>query len=88
MCNRIFLTVKKATYRAEPVQKISADARCIPANGETTFDPITGKDMFMFKDSDKPGVIVFCEDIETMEFTDVVPDGALIIEFVETAAAE
>ncbi len=83
MCSRMLLGIKKATFQGKHLHTISVDARCMPQPEEVTADPVTDKKVIMFKNSDKSGVIVFVDDIETMEFTNVVPESALIVEYVE-----
>ncbi len=88
MCTRILLTAFSeshlATYNGKKYQAISFDSRCDLTTQE---DARIQKAVLSFANSDKPGVMVLNPDIcvETCEFTDTVPEGALIIEYVEPA---
>lgn len=91
MCTRILLTAfnesNLCTYQGQKYQKISLDSRC---NLTTLEDLRLQKSVLSFADSDKPGVMVLNPHacIETSEFTDTVPEGALIIEYIEPTSAQ
>lgn len=85
MCRRILLTsvaAVLATYQGKVYDKISVDSRCAMSNDN---NPELLQCVLSFANSDKPGVIILSpfQKIDTAEFTDVVPDDALIIEYVE-----
>lgn len=88
MCNRILLVAgigALLTFQGKSYHKVSFDSRCTTSRD---FSNELDADVLSFANSDKPGVLVINPGEKfkkgmTAEFTDVVPDDALIIEYVE-----
>ncbi len=94
MCQRMLMMaaagVALCSYRGKQYEQVSIDSRCAMSRD---FNDVIGTNILSFANSDKPGVMLNIangERISTFEFTDSVPDGALIIEYVdpETATGE
>lgn len=93
MCSRILLTsafgAVLATYLGKHYHQISVDSRCAL---NTSFSGEIGNDIMSFQDSDKAGVLIV-NPLKKLgdgccEFTDMVPEGTLIIEYVEPVVVE
>lgn len=93
MCSRILLTsafgAVLATYLGKHYHQISVDLRCAI---NTSFSAEIGNDVMSFQDSDKAGVLIV-NPVKKLgdgcgEFTDMVPEGTLIIEYIEPVVVE
>lgn len=87
MCKRVLLTgaigSTIATFRGERYSAVSFDSRC---ELSLDYEDKLHTNLLSFANSDKPGVTVNIGgggNIQAVEFTDSVPDGALIIEYEE-----
>ncbi len=87
MCNRLLITAKDgaalATFNGVPASVVSVDTRCAMT---LTNDPMLLANLISFADSDKPGVLVNIGSgnrVAAVEFTDSMPEGVLVINFVE-----
>ena len=90
MCQRMLIIAAAGavlcTYRGKPHSVVSFDSRCEPTRD---FNDLAQTNLLSFANSDKPGVLVNVgkgDNIATFEFTDAVPDDALIIEYVDPAS--
>lgn len=86
MCKRIFMQAQ-TTVDGKNVSALSIDARITmtrsTVNDETS--PLYGRSIVMFSNSNRQGVVVFCEDIKSIEFTDAQHEWAFNLEYVAPA---
>lgn len=90
MCRRVLLTGVISgilvTYQGKAYDKVSIDTRCAMNN---SFNEQLGNIVLSFANSDKPGAVIINASAKVVaaEFTDTVPDDALILEYVEPEQA-